>query len=76
MAGSFSHVTDRATGKFRGTGLLDHLGDAHEALHEMHVMIYILAAGDRNKVQAATERYYAMVRGETEIPEWPGVLED
>ena len=42
MAGSYRHVTN-ADGSFRGTDLLDNLGDAYEALEEMHAMIEWLA---------------------------------
>lgn len=76
MAGSFAHVTDKKTGKFLGTRLLDTLGDCGEALEEMHVMLYILAGGDRGKLTAANNKYYAWVRGEIDIPEWPGILDD
>lgn len=38
MAGSYRHVTD-ADGSFRGIDLIDNLGDAYEALEEMHDMI-------------------------------------
>jgi hypothetical protein len=42
MAGSYRHVTN-ADGTFRGIDLIDNLGDAHEALEEMHQMIAYLA---------------------------------
>jgi hypothetical protein len=43
MAGSYSHITTDKKGKFRGTELLDHMGDAYEALEECYGMIWFLA---------------------------------
>lgn len=43
MAGSYRHIA-RADGSFRGIDLIDNLGDAHEAIEEMHDMIAWLAA--------------------------------
>ena len=57
MAGSYRHVTD--TGAFRGIGLLDHLGDAAEALEEMHAMIGWLAHGDRALIAQAISAVYS-----------------
>lgn len=42
MAGSYKHCVND-DGSFRGVDLLDHLGDAHEALEEMYGMIWYLA---------------------------------
>lgn len=42
MAGSYRHVVD-SDGSFRGTDLIDNVGDAHEALEEMYDMINYLA---------------------------------
>lgn len=39
MAGSYMHVTDRLTGEFEGLDTIDNLGDAYEAIEEMHDMI-------------------------------------
>lgn len=51
MAGSYNHcvhhdndVSAEDQGKFRGVDLLDHLGDAYEALEEMYGMIWWLAS--------------------------------
>lgn len=44
MAGSYRHVTNRRTGEFTGLDLIDNLGDAYEAIEEMHLMIAWLAA--------------------------------
>jgi hypothetical protein len=44
MAGSYNHITT-AKGKFRGTQLIDNLGDAYEALEECYGMIWALAHG-------------------------------
>jgi len=43
MAGSWSHITTKK-GKFRGVELLDHRGDAYEALEECYGMVHYLAA--------------------------------
>jgi len=56
MAGSYKHVVDEG-GAFAGTTLLDHLGDAHEALEEMYGMIWFLANGDREAVERAEQNY-------------------
>jgi hypothetical protein len=42
MAGSYRHVTN-PDGSFRGLDLIENLGDAHEAIEEMHDMIRWLA---------------------------------
>lgn len=42
MAGSYRHVTN-GDGSFRGMDLIDNLGDALEAIEEMHDMIAWLA---------------------------------
>ena len=52
MAGSYRHVTDD-NGNFAGTKLLDHMGDAHEALEEMHAMIGWLSHGNRSLIEEA-----------------------
>lgn len=59
MAGSYRHVTDR-DGKFIGVGLLDNLGDAHEALEECCLMIEHLACGDKAAIfEAWRDGYFA-----------------
>lgn len=42
MAGSWNHITT-GTGKFRGMGLIENLGDAGEALEECYGMVWWLA---------------------------------
>lgn len=61
MAGSYKHVVNK-DGTFRGTTLLDHLGDAHEALEEMYGMIWYLAdsyangyAGEQHQAAEAAD---------------------
>lgn len=49
MAGSYRHVVNDK-GEFRGTDLIDNLGDAYEALEEMYDMIQHLTGGDRQKM--------------------------
>ena len=55
MAGSFSHVAVMRDGKlrFRGMSLLDHMGDAYEAIEEMFDMIEHLSGGDMQKLREA-----------------------
>jgi hypothetical protein len=50
MAGSYRHVTND-DGSFRGTNLLDHMGDAYEALDECHRMIRWLARGNASLIE-------------------------
>jgi len=42
MAGSYKHIVN-SDGSFRGTHLLDHMGDAFEALQECYDMIQWLS---------------------------------
>ncbi len=52
MAGSYRHCVT-AGGAFRGTELLDHLGDAYEALEEMYDMIQFLSGGNKETIYLA-----------------------
>ena len=52
MAGSYQHCV-KGDGSFRGIDLIDNLGDAHEALEEMHAMIQQLTGGDKRKIYEA-----------------------
>lgn len=58
MGGSYHHIVN-SKNEFCGTELLDHLGDAHEALEECHAMIRILTGGDKNKIFEAHRAYVA-----------------
>lgn len=49
MAGSYRHITDHDN-KFRGIDLIDHLGDAYEALEECYDMIAFLTNNDKQKI--------------------------
>jgi len=55
MAGSLSHIVDK-DGKFT-MNLIDHVGDAHQALEECFVLIYELAGGDSDRVSAACRKH-------------------
>ena len=46
MGGSYRHITN-ADNTFRGTELIDNLGDAYGALEECYDMIQHLANGDK-----------------------------
>lgn len=53
MAGSYHHIINN-DGSFRGTELIDNLGDAYEALEECYDMIqWLTNGGDRQKVYEA-----------------------
>lgn len=49
MAGSYKHIVN-PDGSFRGTDLIDNLGDAYEALEECHLMIEHLTNGNKVKI--------------------------
>lgn len=51
MAGSWDHITTK-NGKFRGTALIDNLGDAHEALEECFGMVWYLAEARASMLSA------------------------
>lgn len=57
MAGSYSHCTND-DGSFRAN-LIENLGDAGEALEEMHFMIRYLAGNDSLRIQTAHHAYLA-----------------
>lgn len=52
MAGSYEHVVN-PDGSYRGVDLLDHLGDADEALEDCVAMINWLTGGDKRKLYEA-----------------------
>jgi hypothetical protein len=56
MAGSYSHVT-------HGFGLIENLGDASEALHEMLWLIE-RGIGRKEAKRLLASEYYPMARGE------------
>ena len=62
MAGSYRHVTNERA-EFSGMDLIDHLGDAHEALEECVWMIRNLAGGDRHRIFEAQRAYVAAKDG-------------
>lgn len=68
MAGSFKHCERDGTFAF---DLIENMGDAHEACHQMFWMIHILTNGDRTRIAEAEERYYEMMRGERPWPATP-----
>lgn len=70
MAGSYSHITDDQ-GRFIGVELLDHLGDAYEALEECYGMIQLLTSGDRAAIEDARQRYKEGLRIGG-APRWSG----
>ena len=61
MAGSYQHCC-KDDGTFDAenfVGMIENLGDAHEACEMMHWMIGWLAGYDKKKIAAAEEAYYA-----------------
>jgi hypothetical protein len=77
MAGSFNHcLTDQKT--YRGTDLLENMGDMGEAIEEMAFMLLYarqsLWGGDR-LIQQASDAYYECLRGERPWPDYmqPGI---
>jgi hypothetical protein len=71
MAGSFHHcVTDNY--KYRGTGLLENMGDMKEAVDEMMFMLLLIKNrwGGSNIIEGASDKYFRCFRGEEPWPEW------
>ncbi len=48
-------------------GLIENLGDAHEALGMMFFMIAHLSNGDQRKIKAAENAYYSSLRSNSGI---------
>ena len=78
MAGSYKHVTND-DGSFMGVELLDDVGDAHEALDQMHFMIGWLAKvvssawksrfpTPKGAIAVAEEAWYLRISAPTELP--------
>jgi len=65
MAVSYKHIVDE-NNEFIGTELLDHLGDAYEALEECWHMIDILSGSDKDKIFEAHLKYLERVGGNVE----------
>jgi hypothetical protein len=58
MGGSYQHIVND-DGSFRGTDLIDNLGDAYEALQQCYDMIQHLTGGDKTKIyEAWLEGYF------------------
>jgi hypothetical protein len=73
MAGSYRHVTDQ-NGRFKGLDSIDNLGDAYEAIEEMHDMIMHLAGGDQNKIHEAWRDGHVAKRMPERLAEEPGLF--
>ncbi len=61
MAGSYRHLI-HDDGTFAGVELLDHLGDAYEALEECYLMIQQLSGGDPERIARAWMEGYLAPR--------------
>lgn len=64
MAGSYHHIVND-DGSFRGTELIDNLGDAYEALEEYYDMIQWLTAGNKHRIYVAWLEGHFKKRGPT-----------
>lgn len=71
MAGSYKHCENGETGRFTFE-LIENLGDAYEACHEMFFIIRWLTEGDQSLIDEALEDYGRCLRGEQEWPDWCG----
>lgn len=76
MAGSFKHcLTEEGT--YRGVGLLDHMGDAEEAIEQMVFMLLRLRArwGGEMILQELEDAYFRCARGDEPWPDFmrPGI---
>jgi hypothetical protein len=65
MAGSYNHIVND-DGTFRGYDLLDHMGDAWEALEDCYWMIQHLSGGSKERIEEA--RLIGLRHGRTEAP--------
>lgn len=73
MAGSYRHVTDQ-NGQFKGLDSIDNLGDAYEAIEEMHDMIAQLTGGDRQKIFEAWRDGHIRKRLPNRLAEEPAIF--
>lgn len=60
MAGSYEHIVND-DGSFRGHALLDHMGDAWEALEECYWMIQHLSDGSAERIEQARKAAQARI---------------
>jgi len=58
MAGSYKHIMSDDGLTYRGVELLEHLGDADEALEECWEMLQYLSGGDKVKIHEAYVQGY------------------
>lgn len=71
MAGSFGHCVD-AAGNYRGTELLENMGDMAEAVEEMAFVILALRQSiGAEPIARALEEYHACCRRERP---WPSFM--
>lgn len=70
MAGSYDHCVDKKTGHFC-FDLIENMGDAHEACHEMAWIIR--QSLSERKLKKALKRYHRRCRGEKEFEEGWGI---
>lgn len=72
MAGSLNHCLDDA-GNYRGTDLLENMGDMAEAVEQMaFIILHVRRAfwGGDKLIARAEEEYYQCCRGERPWPEY------
>jgi hypothetical protein len=71
MAGSWRHITDE-DGRFDGAAMLDHPGDAHEALQQCYGMIQLLA----DRLAQTGARTSLLIGGIPTRQQWIAYAED
>ena len=75
MAGSLNHmITPNGEFSFE---LIENMGDAYEACHEMFGLVRHLTGNDQERIDAALDEYYQRCRGEKSWEEWmPDPMEE
>jgi hypothetical protein len=80
MAGSYNHAVNEQ-GQLRNWHTMaqiatENQGDSYETIHEMYGMIWFLAEGDRDRVDAARTRYLSGIEMSPGIEHEDVTLED
>ena len=69
MAGSYHHCVDEKTGGFN-FDLIENMGDAWEACHEMFWMIRHLTGNNAQRIDQVVEEYRKRERREVPWEKW------
>jgi hypothetical protein len=72
MAGSFKHVLNDDNATYRGTSLLENMGDMTEAVEQMSFMLLSIRHrwGGEQIIDGLERDYYECARGERPWPTW------